>query len=1409
MKRKSDLKRKVLCSLLAASTMGIFYSSDALAAQVNGVEKTDGVITDDFILNSAQSGKFVIGQGNLDIQTDANVNTMIGKLKDKLDEAVNDKKITAEEAAKALQAFVGVYGEGQVPLTGVVGGEGQLDHGITDIISYLKLANNLAGIAGKDAILTDSQVALLDKINNINTAEDNNVEYDKSTNITIGHQKEDGSYNSPVIIGAVGGDLSLDTALTGSFTSASKEPLTILRNGDVNFVINSGNVLGGIGASAAISIGNIKVEGEFKGISLTETLNGNTTTTLNGNVTTNVYEKANLGAFANGGGAIAIGGTANSTVTGNTTLNITGGDNVMQGGIDGVNVGVAGGGAAISTIGGTANSTVGGSTTINVQDGLVIGASGGGVAAAVDATGVVEAIKGGQIGNNDGHSDTTVSGITVTVSDAIQGGKATATTGDTNINLTGTTTAVGTIGGGVAAASHTYTVRPVDKGGAIPDGMEVNDALDSSTATADSGKATIVVDLTTPDKDAVTGNLGTAVSGIVSAVKGGDLSSFKDSISSLAGQGAAVGVIGGGVAFGHGSLRGTIDGEGEGALATATTDGADIILKNGYAAGVFGGGAAVTLNNAKAEANSSDVNIHVGEGMKAIGVFGGGLALSMEGERGADGYNGTTNGTLASSNVNSNNIEIYGDVDGVFGGGMAIGNSNLGSGENINDAVASVGTSNITVNSGTVDNLNLEAIMNATKNGDQEGDPWWNTLGMNAGMAMADLKGITNETSVAAGGLGMGMTGAADVETANVTINGGTVAKDILGGGIAIDNMREGSGAHVGTSTITLNGGTVEGSVYAGGAINKTTPVAIGNTEVEGHKGYNTDATSSTVDTATVVLNGAAVNGEISGQGYEVTTKYGKDNNYNPYYDGNSLSYDKTAYDSVGESTLVISGNNTLKPLDDEGNYVGTSKIHSFDNINVTADSVTTLDSSLTAGNTVALIDAKLSDTEKGVITVADGAKLDISKLTVNKESAYLVASNYAENSTLWSNDALVYDRTENYADATKGEDGYKVSYKDLDDLTDTEQDKAVNDFVNSLGEGGSNFEGIAGGIIRNGANTNSGAKQFFSEYTGGNGTGRDLAAMAMIGEAAGVTSNTISVAGDMADNSVLRLSFTQDNITGEPKVNEDGAVWAKYIHNKHDLDGMASSFGSIDSSSDFDGATIGVDFAKKGKVQSGIAFSYGDGDSHGMGINNDFDMWGVTLYGNVKNDDTNVIADIGYSESDNELKGTAMGKRIKADRDVSVFTLGVRAEKLYTNGNTQIVPYTGLRYYNVDPDSYTAYYNGAKFGVYDADRQNIWTLPLGVSLRNETVTGNGWRLTPKVDVAYIWAFGDTDNSFDLNTGSGADTFDYTVMDSGSWLTSVGFEAGKGDWNFGLGYSYQKGSHAEANKWFVNAEYSF
>lgn len=1371
MKNKSDLKRKVLCSLLAASTMGIFYSSDALAASVNGVNpdlNNDGIITDAELIglkdsegNNVGSKKFVIAQGDkLVIATEGNVNSLIKDI-----QAANGD-LNAIRKAIADHSVVGV-----------IGGEGQLDDGLTGLLGDETIKSVLDGMLP----------GVSDKIINIDTTgEENDVVRTGDTYLQIGT----GEGNSPVVIGAVGGDLSVNTGLNvkllgGILGSYEAQPTTITRDGSVNTVIESGNVIGGVGGSAAVTVGNIKLD---FGFILSGELNGKTTTTINGDVNTWVNNGANIGAFANGGGAIAIGGlkdsdaaNAVSTVNGNTVLDINSVVNI-DGGLDGVTAGVAGGGLAVSTLGGHAQSDVNGTAGINITNGLAAGVVGGGVAVSADTAGLLNK------GNNDGTITVTdeqiegllnmASGIpdgTITVNKAVEGGTAKANVQDTAIKLEGNTVAGGIIGGGLAVASHNYAVR--ENCGEAPEGYKVGDPLGSSYAESNIGTSNIHINL---DSD-------TLLNGNVS------LSQVK--INLLQGDentGIVAGVFGGGAAAAVGDAN---------SKATATADAVNMYVENGYVAGAFGNGLALSVYDKgtdKTDADSTltaksettgDINITVDKAAKVVGLFGNGLAAGVEATINTNNTakKNTASGENPNAEVVANNIniDVLGAVDGVIGGGLTIANGYYHGDKSV--VADTQGTSTINIYDGsTIDKFNYNSLSTALDEFDdfEIGGNQITGLGDLIGEKVVeyvnDLDEAAGDAAIIGGAVAVGQGGYGHVKESVINVMGGEVNGDIIAGGISsVTNVDTSSGVVVDGSTINLVAGTVAGNVYAGGVKNSG---AYDVTNV-----YTSNAAAeSSVKNSVINLVDTDVKGVISGKGYNYTGS-GKE--------------DYKAKGDRSELNLVGSGETALTLVD------GASKIKNFDNINATAGSVTKVEG---LNNTTALIDA--TGTE---VDVASSAKLDINALEVG--NTYKVVSTDSTttdddktNDTFWDDSNLVYDRTAGYAYGEGQTEGnYNVKYKDLDSLTEDEKTEAVNDFVDSLGEGGDNFEGTANGIIRNGENTNAGAKDFFGDYTKGEGTSRDLAAMAMIGEAAGVTSNTIDVAGDMADNSVLRLSFTQDDITGEPKVNEDGAIWAKYIHNKHDLDGMASSFGSVDSSSDFDGATIGVDFAKKGKVQSGIAFSYGSGDSHGMGINNDFDMWGVSLYGNVKNDDTNVIADIGFSESDNELTGNAMGKDIKADRDVSVFTVGVRAEKLYTNGSTQIVPYTGLRYYNVDPDSYTAYYDGQKFGEYDADRQNIWTLPVGVSLRNETVTESGWRLTPKVDVAYIWAFGDTDNNFDLNTGSGVDTLDYTVMDSGSWLGSVGFEAGKDDWAFGVGYSYQKGSHEEANKWFVNVEYSF
>lgn len=1382
---------------------------------------------------------------------------------------------------------------------GVTGGNAYVDNEATDengnpvhggLPGTVNGANGLIQAVGGFFGLDQSVINAVGNVNNVLQEKTEGAGAETTPTDNAGLRLQNYGHDWVRYYGAVGGDISVNTGLDGTINLqiGDEEPnellqkaaeTNIIRNGDIENQIVSGSVIGGVGGSAAVTVGNIGAQAEYSTefslvpgffpptqvkLEADVTTGGKTTTTVNGDVTTNAAANANVVGWMNGGLSAAIGGTSASTVNGNSTLTIDGTGRDVLGGADekpgasdilpqlttALNVmkgskvnaiGVLGGGTAVTTLGGTATATVGGTSTINVKNATVLGMVGGGAAASVDATGPAETVMGGQIGNDDGTSGFGVSTdgglhivtgeeekdalVKVNIEEANEGGTAVSITGDTYLNITGDSTVIGAVGGGIAAASQTYTYKAdgTYKGDVS---AQQNDAWGASNATAETGRSHITVDL--PDSQLKTGNgwseISGAVGGFINGIKEGTTQA--DSLEALDGKGGVFGIFGGGVAVGHGSLRGTLS-EGNGATAIANTAGSDINLVRGYAAAVFGGGAAVTINNARAEANMiDDVRITTEGSMKTVGLFGGGVAISMEGEAGSDGYKADASETLAKSDVGTVNIMNYGDTDGIFGGGMAIGNSKRNGGnDEYNDAVSSVQTSNITVNSGTVDNLNMRAFMDATKNNNESNkehpdwatSPWWNHLGYNASGAMVDLKGIMDDTSIAAGGLGMGMTGEARVETANVEINGGTIKKDILGGGIAIDNITGNDdeksygkgGAHVGTSTIDLNGGTVEGSVYAGGAVNGTTLGMEDLPSSEGHTRYNTENTSSTVDTAIVNLNGTSITGEISGQGYKLKTNYEQEGNYNPYntttpYE--NISYDKDIYDtSVGTSKLYISGTNTLSALGD-GDYTSASKIHDFDEVNVEAGSVTKLDGETVKAGSAALIDG-------GKVTVDNGAKLDISALTKTENNdAYHIAAHTEADSTFWTNSSLVYDRTEGYASGKVGENNssYDVTYSELTEENAKEAAAVMADALDA-GPLAPTFEDAAAKGWSADKGIYAGGKEYFSDWSTNPDMNEAYGRGAMIGEDAAVTGNTVSIARAMADNVVQRLSFTDDYVQDNGWVNEDGGIWAKYIHRKYETDGMGSSFGGIHSSTDYDGAIVGVDFAKTGKVQYGAAIHYGSGDGHGVISRNDYDAYGIALYGSIKDEaaGTNLMADIGWMTTDNDIDGTVNGKKVSADRDVDAWTIGVRGEKEFVSGRNQIVPYVGLRYMSVNPGAYSMYYNGKRAFDYDADNQSLWLLPVGVSFRNETVTGNGWRITPKLDLSYIWAFGDTDTDMTANIGGANSTLYYDVMDDDSWLASLGIEATKDVWSFGVGYGYQKGDDTKDKTWFVNASYAF
>ena len=265
----------------------------------------------------------------------------------------------------------------------------------------------------------------------------------------------------------------------------------------------------------------------------------------------------------------------------------------------------------------------------------------------------------------------------------------------------------------------------------------------------------------------------------------------------------------------------------------------------------------------------------------------------------------------------------------------------------------------------------------------------------------------------------------------------------------------------------------------------------------------------------------------------------------------------------------------------------------------------------------------------------------------------------------------------------------------------------------------------------------------------------------------------------------------------------DNGSIWAQYIHNKDKVDNM----GGVSYDRQYNGVIIGGDFADRGKYSSGIAFSYGSGDSTGSASKNEFDFWGLSYYGGIQNGDTNLIFDVGYSKTSSDVKGV-----IKAEPDTQVISMGVKGEKVISNGHgTSYVPYAGLRYMNIDTDSYNGSIDGKTAAHYSTDKADLWLLPVGISISHESVTAGGWKVRPTADIAYVWTLGDKNTAMDITVPgvNATDRLGYDIMDSGFFVGKLGLEAEKGDWTYGLGYACQKGSHAQNSKFMLNVTYSF
>lgn len=446
---------------------------------------------------------------------------------------------------------------------------------------------------------------------------------------------------------------------------------------------------------------------------------------------------------------------------------------------------------------------------------------------------------------------------------------------------------------------------------------------------------------------------------------------------------------------------------------------------------------------------------------------------------------------------------------------------------------------------------------------------------------------------------------------------------------------------------------------------------------------------------------------------------------------------------------------------------------------------------------------AALTGGSGSTLTVSQGAKL---YLTSTNAGTYTVTKGFTSNTIdgwFWSADAASAD----------------VSVNKLSEIEKVEQNTANGDFTVTVKQADIKkaYAGIALPNILQAmdqSQTGYAGIKYLTELANDKSLSPSGFIAAVNGFAQGAENSGASHSGTMAaftigDTVQGRMSLVNDAAAPQggngrrADTGDNGSIWAQYIHNKDKVDNL----GGASYDGQYNGVIIGSDFAPTGKYHSGVAFSYGDGSSSGSVSKNEFDFWGLSYYGSIKNDDTNVTFDAGYSRTSNSVKGA-----VAIESNTKVLTLGVKGEKLINNGHgTSYVPYAGLRYLNVDGGSYNGTIDGKVAAHYSADTANIWMLPLGIGVRNETITASGWKVRPMADIAYVWILGDKNSTMDVTVPgvNAADRLGYDIMDSGFFVGKLGIEAEKGDWTYGLGYAYQKGSHAQNSKFMLNVTYSF
>ena len=280
-----------------------------------------------------------------------------------------------------------------------------------------------------------------------------------------------------------------------------------------------------------------------------------------------------------------------------------------------------------------------------------------------------------------------------------------------------------------------------------------------------------------------------------------------------------------------------------------------------------------------------------------------------------------------------------------------------------------------------------------------------------------------------------------------------------------------------------------------------------------------------------------------------------------------------------------------------------------------------------------------------------------------------------------------------------------------------------------------------------------------------------------------------------------LRRIVREESVKGE-----GNRLWAQVTGGKTKLDGISSGAQSIKTDTNVYGLAIGGE-AQFTNFMLGAAITAGTGKTENDAVDgtDDFEYYGFSLYGKTSVAGFDLLGDVSatWLKSDFTIGGAA---DVDTDTTTAVYSFGVQGEKKFEMSWADFTPFIGVDVYHVRSDGFD---NGHGAKIDDSDATAV-EIPIGARLSKSLETTGGFHMEPSFMLAVVPTIADTEIDSKVRFAGAESTYNFTFADDVKIRSSIGLDAVKDNFTFGLRAGYEWGDEERsAMNLQLRAKYAF